>query len=270
MPLSKKAAPSGAPEWVLTYGDMMSLLLCFFILLAAFADYEAGGGQTKIMAAIESIREALDMPSLGSGKGEKPADLTSLLKQLEAILQRDRDKSRGDSDEKGIYGKEFRLRLIRDGMEITTGGPIMFEPFSAQLTEDGKETLVKIGDVLKGYRNKMDIRGHAAEEPRPADWTYDDAMKLSFARAEAVASELILRGLDPRTIRLVAVGANEPVAREVYDPAKRGMNRRVEIIVRESLIDDYVGQPAASNYSTSRPASPAAPSTGGPQSAPSP
>ena len=39
MALKKKEAPAGAPEWVLTYGDMMSLLLCFFILLAPFADY---------------------------------------------------------------------------------------------------------------------------------------------------------------------------------------------------------------------------------------
>ena len=55
-------------------------------------------------------------------------------------------------------------------------------------------------------------------------------------------SELILRGVDRRTIRLVAVGPNEPVARTVYNPAKRAQNRRVEIIVRESLIDDYLGQ----------------------------
>jgi flagellar motor protein MotB len=67
-------------------------------------------------------------------------------------------------------------------------------------------------------------------------------MKLSYDRAVIVADELILRGLDPRTIRVVAIGSNEPIAQEVYDPAKRGMNRRVEILVRESQVEDYVGQ----------------------------
>ena len=80
-------------------------------------------------------------------------------------------------------------------------------------------------------------------------------MKLSYARAEAVANELILQGVDPRTIRLVAVGANEPVALEVYELAKRGNNRRVEIIVRESLIDDYIGQAPVKNTRATRSAS---------------
>ena len=60
MPLPKKETPAGAPDWVLTYGDMMSLLLCFFILLAAMANFDK---QDKMMmATIESIREAFGAP----------------------------------------------------------------------------------------------------------------------------------------------------------------------------------------------------------------
>jgi hypothetical protein len=130
-------------------------------------------------------------------------------------------------------------------MEITIGGPVMFEPFAAKPTEEGQTQLRQIIELVKGHRNVVEIRGHAAEEPLPADWTYADMMKLSYARAEFVAEELIHTGADPRQLRLVAVGANEPIARGVYDQAQRGDNRRVEIIVRESLIDDYVGQTPA-------------------------
>jgi chemotaxis protein MotB len=242
--LKKKPPTPGAPQWIVTYGDMMTLLLCFFILLAAFADYEEGGAaQRKFDAAIESIQEALGVVSPGGGKRSEPAvAYNALVEQIKTTIRNFQDEKRGDSPEKGMHGKSFRLRRIRDGMEITVGGPLLFEPFSVQLTEEGRTALGEIGDLLRGHRNKVEIRGHAAEEPRPSDWTYDDAMQLSYMRAKHVAEALMLRGADPRAIRLVAVGWNEPVPQQEIGPVDLGQNRRVEIIVRESLIDDYLGQ----------------------------
>ncbi len=240
MPLAKKAASSGAPEWVLTYGDMMSLLLCFFILLAAFADYSPGGGEPtpELKQALASIREAFGASSSASSSQE--IDFQELIKKLKSIAAKQVPGHRGDTWEEGVYGKNFRLRKIRDGMEITMGGPVVFEPFSEKLTPEGKQALEQIAETVLGHRNKMEIRGHAAEEPRPADWTDDDALQLSFRRAKAVADELVLRGVDRRALVCSAVGANEPLATGVYDVNRRAQARRVEIIVRESLIDDYV------------------------------
>src|SRR5690606_29002317 len=148
-------------------------------------------------------------------------------------------------------GKTFRLRRVRDGMEITIGGPILFEPFSAELTGEGREALNEIAEMLKGHRNKIEVRGHAAEEPRPADWDWDDAVHLSYERARHVAEELIGRGADPRAIRLIASGASEPIKRELYGTPDAGQNRRVEIIIREAQGHDYVGQaPVAPRVST--------------------
>ncbi len=244
--MKKKPPPAGAPEWVLTYGDMMSLLLCFFILLSAFANFEeAGVPSQKAMAAIQSIQKALGIKVPAGNLQDEQIDFNTIIEKLQKAIEAREDKEPGDSREQGMYGKTFRLRRIRDGMEVTIGGSVTFEPFSDQITAEGKEALASIGEVLKGHRNRLEIRGHAGEEPRPADWTLHDAMTLSFARAQRVADELILGGVDPRAVRLVAAGANEPVAREVYDPAKRSDNRRVEIIVRESQIDDYVGQTPA-------------------------
>lgn len=235
----QKQQPSGAPMWVVSYGDMMSLLLTFFIMLASMANFDEV--HDKFMEAIQSIREALGMTGQVGRRVEPTVDFASMIQRLESIVKPQEPQSRGDTKEEGIYGKNFRLRRIRDGMEITVGGPILFEPFSDQLNDEGRQALQAIGSELVGHRNKIEIRGHAAEEPRPKDWTYADYRDLSYARGVNVANELILRGVDPRTIRVVAVGANEPVAQGIYDLDKRGANRRVEIIVRESLIDDYVG-----------------------------
>ena len=262
MALKKKEAPAGAPEWVLTYGDMMSLLLCFFILLAAFADYEKGGGASAaVVQAIQSIQAALGIKVKDDSALASMVQFNAMVEQIKSAIQQLDPKYRGDSSEQGIHGKTFRLRRIRDGMEITIGGPILFEPFSAKLTPEGKQALENIGGILKGHRNKIEIVGHAAEQPRPADWTYIDAMQLSHERARHVADELVRRGVDPRTIRLVAVGANEPVAQDGLK--SEGENRRVEIIVRESMIDDYrAEQPARRSDSEAfLPAGPARPAT---------
>lgn len=238
MAIKKKAPPSGAPEWVLTYGDMMSLLLCFFILLAAFADFEQGASTTKTVQAIASIQEALGIKTTGTVL-EKLVEFNTLIDQVKDTIKELQAKAQGDSAEPGMHGRSFRLRMIRDGMEIAVGGPILFDAYSGELSAVGRESIVQIGEVLKGHRNMIEIRGHAGDGAGNPDWAYRDAMRLSHARAEAVAEELIKGGIDPRTLRLVAVGENEPVAREPDGLDHRADNRRVEIVVRESMLDDY-------------------------------
>ncbi len=255
--LKKKAPPSGAPEWVLTYGDMMSLLLCFFILLAAFADFEQGGGRSEnVQAAIASIQQALGMTSPKMAVSNAAIEFNALLDKLVATVKSYEERNRSNTREAGVSGKTFRLRRIRDGMEITIGGPILFEPFSAVPSPEGREALTQIAVALKGHRNKLEIRGHAADEPAPTDWTFDDAMRLSYERAHKVADELIARGVDPRAIRVVAAGASEPLP-DRYDTTSRGENRRAEILVRESLVDDYLQQlpPPATRPSATQPPS---------------
>lgn len=242
--LAKKKKAGGAPEWALTYGDMMSLLLCFFILLAAFADFDKGGGGSAAMIqAMQSLQNALGIKIKDNSALASVVQFNAMIDQIKSTIRELDSKHRGDSKEQGIQGKTFRLRRIRDGMEITVGGVILFEPFAAKLTPEGVESLERIGEILKGHRNKIDIVGHAAEQPRPADWTYEDATTLSYERARHIAQELVGRGVDPRTIRLVAVGDNEPVAADGL--RGDGENRRVEIVVRESMIDDYRGEQAA-------------------------
>lgn len=257
--LAKKKQAGGAPEWALTYGDMMTLLLCFFILLAAFADYDAGGGSSaaSVAEAMQSIQAALGIQTKDKSAIASAITFNAMVEQIKKTIQQLDSRNKGDTSEKGMQGKTFRLRRIRDGMQITVGGIILFEPFASKVTPEGAESLESIAGVLRGHRNKLEIIGHAAEQPRPADWTHTDAMKLSYDRAMFVADELVKRGVDPRTVRVVAVGANEPVSADGIKSS--GDNRRVEIVVRESMIDDYRGeQPARQSEqmpaSTSRPA----------------
>ncbi len=236
-----------APLWIISFADLVTLLMSFFVILAvkpagsiATTDFEFAEVAAAIRAAFHNLPPAEAAATRGT-------DYNDLTRRLLALLDKEGTLNRGDTNEKGMRGKSFRVRRLRDGMEITLGGPVMFEPFSVKPTPEGEQQLQQVMDIIKGHRNIIEIRGHAADEPAPADWTYDDTMKLSFSRAEYVADRLIALGTDRRMLRLMAVGPNEPIAREASDRAE---NRRVEIIVRESLIDDYLGQPAATQSSS--------------------
>ncbi len=244
-----------APLWIISFADLVTLMLSFFVILSSG---NTGGNDIKqnpqFAELVAALKAAFGNTTTPLDASLDPAtEFDKLVRQLLALAKKSVSNKPGDTSDEGIAGRHFRVRKLSDGMEITMGGPVYFEPFSATLTESGKKDLDQILQIVKGYRNIIEVRGHAGEEPLPADWTYEDAMKLSYARAEHVSNELLKQGIDPRAIRIIAAGSSEPVAKGVYDPQKRGLNRRVEIIVRESLIDDYIGRVPTERVSTSAP-----------------
>lgn len=240
MAIKKSPPPAGAPEWVVTYGDMMTLLLCFFILLAAFANFDK---QDKMfMTAIESIREALGAPGQSGWMPEDQIDFKSLMVVLESLIPPDRPKAQGYSDQPGMDGRYYRVKNIRDGIEVVVGGPIAFGPFSARIEPETDKMLAGLAPELIGKNNKIEVRGHATNEPMPLDSPYRDTIELAFARARAVRDRLVDLGVDPRAIRVSSAGSYEPVANQTYNDSRRASNRRVEIIITQALRTEY--QPA--------------------------
>ena len=85
MPKREKKAPAGAPEWVLTYGDMMSLLLCFFIMLVALSEIKK---EDKYQAVVRGVKAAFGMTGGGGSVPTLDDPERSLIKTLEELAQR--------------------------------------------------------------------------------------------------------------------------------------------------------------------------------------
>lgn len=228
---------AGAPEWMVTYGDTMTLLLCFFVIIVSMSEVKK---DERFQQVMESLRRAFGgyHGAVGSTPIENVQTNTLIARLLELEVP-ELVKKKGDSDEEGIHGKKFRVTNVRDGLEVVVGGRVAFERFSAMLRPEGRELIARAAERLRGYNTKILVRGHSTRESLPEDSLYEDARDLSFDRARAAALELERNGV--RRIRLVAVavGDTEPLVRQAYTEERRALNRRVELLVTEDLIDDY-------------------------------
>jgi chemotaxis protein MotB len=238
MGMIKKKAQSGggAPEWMVTYGDMMGLLLCFFVMLVAMSTIN----KQQFIEAIKSIQEALGFEnSYGQIPTLTPSQ-NSMLRRLESIIIPRKVKNIGDTDEEGLEGKEYRVEQVREGLRIT-GGILEFPRGSATPRPTAVDVIKKMAREMRGHTTKIEVRGHTSLEPLPEGSPFKDHMDLSYARAKAMADLLIQSGVKPQRIRLVACGDTEPIRTQAYKESEHARNRRVEILVTEALVSDLVG-----------------------------
>lgn len=224
--------PAGAPEWVVTYGDMMSLLLTFFIMLVSMSELKKDEG--KYRAMLDALKQTFG-PEFGiSGAPGPSLQKTSLYSKLSSLGDK---KSGGllknNEDTGGPGGKHRTVEKIRDGLRVTLGGPVQFAPFSAELTPPLKSTLDIILQTIRVSGHDIEIRGHSSPQPLPVDSPYADQFDLSFARAQTVANYLQEQGIPPERMRVSAAGDTEPRTISTDQTA----NRRVDVFLRESYID---------------------------------
>ncbi|MEC9373595.1 MAG: flagellar motor protein MotB [Planctomycetota bacterium] len=238
----QKKDEAGVPEWVVTYGDMMSLLLCFFILLAAFSELKRDHEYQRVITA---VKEAF---GYSGGVGVLPVDdppLRSMIQSLETLaVSQMKETKVSESNDQGISGKRTEVSRVHDGLKFTIGGALTFRPESAELLESAKPELMKIARLLAGRNNKIEIRGHAAKKPLSPGSEFKDLRDLSYYRAKAVADYLVTEGgLRPETLVIDARGDTEPITPRTYTPEEQAVNRRVEIIQTETLVEDLHPDP---------------------------
>ena len=240
-----KCPPEGAPEWMTTYGDMMTLLLCFFVLIVSFSEIKK---DDEYQAVVREIKQAFGIEG-GGGKIPVTDDPTlSLIQRLDQKrLRQEKIENRANTREPGQDGREAKVTKIREGMLVGAGGRITFAPGSAELSEGVERELASLveGAKIRGTENVLEVRGHAdaLEVPPGGGPLHADAWDLSSARAKAVFGYLTRPepaglGLSAERFRLSANGSREPLNRRAYTLDEAAGNRRVEILVSETLVQE--------------------------------
>jgi len=170
--------PAGAPLWMTTYGDMITLMLCFFIALLAFSSISEGKFQ-EVASGITRIFSGKPPSVLMGGK----TTVSDPIITTNPGIKEDVLKIIQDKDVKG----KISVQETDMGTVISLGDMQYFEPFSAKLTADAKILLEKIGAIIVEHTtNVIEVYGFTDDRTPPDGSIYPSNWHLSSARSASV------------------------------------------------------------------------------------
>jgi chemotaxis protein MotB len=235
MKKSEKKQRRGAPAWMVSYGDMTTLLLTFFIVMFNIAEISG----KDFFLVLSSFRGSLGMfkggYSLSAGKLEELGlNMLNLPSSEQGRMLAKSLKKAIEAFKPEIQAKQVRLREDERGLIITLSGDSYFDPGSARIREDIKPVLKKIGKVANSINNFIRIEGHTDNRVIPPSGVregHETNWELSSARSVNVLRYLVEEeDVDPRQVSSVAFGQYRPID-DNNTPEGRAYNRRVDIVV---------------------------------------
>lgn len=227
-----------APLWIISFADLVTLMLSFFVILASGNNQkpELSPDMTELAAAIRTAFKYL--PPANSSD---PIDMQILINSLKNQRGKGGAGSKGEADTpiEGATGLDDRVTTIRTGTQNTIGGVIPFARDSAQIQPEAVGPLMQILAAMRGHTNVFVVKGHSSrdEEYRLAGTNRD----LSYERANAVVARFVSLGVARETLRTQSCRDYEPRVERAYGESSHAANRRVEIVATEELVSELRG-----------------------------
>jgi len=230
------------PPWIITFADMVTLLMVFFILLFAIGTVE----QDKWRQIKESLREALGadaIEELGTRQGldviqtQVDEQTVHAVDEVGAMVNREMEDIISEVEEfvfKNKLSGEVRVSSDERGAVITISDVVVFPPGSADMTSRGRKTLRQVFDVLKQFNYNVKVEGHTDNTPihtlrYPSNW------ELSASRAAEVAHMLIDDGYPPERLSVEGFAEFRPIVPNT-SAQNRSRNRRIEVVYQRGSI----------------------------------
>lgn len=232
-PPQEPPADEGLPAWMATFADMVTLLLCFFVLLLSFAEqseekYRDALGSLRGAFGVKEIRAVSDDMAQFSSTSKSTQEMASKISHDERLLLGVVMRIKSLIEDEDIKLKEgMGVTADRDGVVFSANSAALFEPGTAELAPGADDILDKVIEVLKEYKLSLVVRGHTDDRPIstakfPSNW------ELSASRA-AVALNYILDegGIGINRAKAVGYADTRPDAPNDSDE-NRLKNQRVE------------------------------------------
>jgi chemotaxis protein MotB len=236
MAKKKKDAGGSGGEWIVTYSDMVTLMLCFFVAL--FNPDESDPSQLQgMISAFNNIGMGASTggETLSSGKS---ADLGNTIMSLPA-MEWGRTMGTAIRRALALFNTEVRSNKVQitqneRGIIITLASDAFFGPASAVINiEETRDILLRLAGLLRSDEllgRKFRIEGHTdsldtdPEGPWPTNW------ELSTARSLAILHFLADVGVDENRFQVAGFSSTRPISRD-DTPEGRANNRRVDIVI---------------------------------------
>ena len=191
-------------EWIFTYGDLVTLLLCFFILLFSMCKTDVEKSK-RISDSFKSMPPG--SPFIFSGQSSALDKASRELEQLEVP-------------------DDVSISASKAGVEVSFSKTVAFAQGSVILTEKAKGALNKMLPIIGQLQNYIEISGHTDESD--ANQKYPSNWELSTARANSVLKLLLDLGFPPNRLSAAGYGEFYPIA-EGDSADILQQNRRIEL-----------------------------------------
>jgi len=230
------AGGGGAPEWIVTYSDMVTLLLTFFAALFNVSEVD----EVQLQQMISSLN------NIGMGAMEGGATLTAgrnadLGNTIMSLPSMEKGKSLSTAKKKAtsLFAPEVKSNKVRvttdeRGLVISLASDAFFAPASAQINiEETRDILLRLGALLNSEElagRKFRIEGHTDSSPVDPNGPWPSNWELSAARSINVLKYLTDIGVEEKRFQVAGFADTVPVASN--DTAEgRAYNRRVDIVI---------------------------------------
>ncbi len=267
----------GLPAWQGTFGDLMNLLLCFFVLLFSMATMDAAKFE-EVAASFSSAFGIFSGGELAVGKGALIGDGVSQLTELSSyvtsmgLAQSGQDSDSDETDigemekeelmeaaeEEQLQASAELAEQIEEAMEeeaidnlvsmnytsqyveLTIQGSILFDSGKTDIKDDALPVIEKVGQILETFAGgTIEIEGHTDNVPMTGGGKYANNDELSSGRALSIFYYLTEHTtLDPSKLVHTGRGEYSPIADNSTDEG-RARNRRVEIKIYNPLSASY-------------------------------
>ena len=246
-PVCEECPPEGAPAWMATFSDLVTLLLTFFVLLYAMSKQD----ESKFQSVAGSIRRAFAGNALKIGEtiqlGKSPDDAPTMIESQEPLepfpidllttegildkLEINRESDEDVEEMKEVlqkYNLESSVKMYQmtEGVKIRVQDRILFKKGSLEMKEaSAVRVYQKIIQLMRDNDWVVFVEGYADIKEKYSLEPKSTPLKLSSLRAQAVTQSLIRRGVRPEKITTVSYGDTRAV--------KGDQNSKVEFILRK-------------------------------------
>jgi chemotaxis protein MotB len=217
-------------EWLLTYADMATLLLTFFVLLVSMAVFE----KPRFAENFSSVRQQFGGPPVSQTPeqaADSDASAVTGAQDYEEMIRKQENTFREVQTfltRSTRLNENVRARIEQGKITLTVPADVMFAPGMEAVLPEARPILRELRELfLKERQENINIKGYTDDSPLPAGARFHDNWELSALRAVNILREMLDGGIE--AVRLTATGLADmnPIAPNTSEE-NRALNRRVE------------------------------------------
>jgi chemotaxis protein MotB len=238
-----EAEKENSERWLLTYADMITLLMLFFIVLYSMSQTDVAK-YTQLAQVLETVfsggnwgvfdskPNAGDRQLFDSGRGLlRSADKYPLVKNRQPEKKKKTYHQVITVLQPYIKADKVRVVSTEMGITISLSSDLFFDPGSAQIVQENTAVLDTLSGLLSKLDNNIRVEGHTDNQPVNANNPqFRSNWELSSQRSINILEYFELKGVSAKNMSAVAFGSTRPIENNNI-PEGRAYNRRVDVVI---------------------------------------